>query len=391
MRLRTLMSAAVMAGLVCGLIACGGLEQPPSFPGALYATTVSGPILIFPVSVSGALGAPAAIPGPPNSQGLAIVPPLASLSTLYVSDPAADAIQLYTISESNNVPSLAALGPYRLGSGNGSPEAMLNGGPSGPLSSGFLYVATSAGMIAGFSVGSNGALTPVPGSPFMAGAGISQLVESFVTTSGPAAPPVCLYASDNADPNGGISAFEIQNNGALAPVAGSPFATVAEGGPTALLATAVGTGSAESGILYVALSSASAIAAFTAASDCSLSPVAGSPFPAGKGVASLVRFYALFAGNSADGTISSYNIDQTTGALTPVATVPFNGVAGSGSAIEFNGTIYLSNSANDSLPGFQVLGSSPANPEIAPLTGSPFNALAQTLALAFLFRPVIDP
>jgi len=390
---RPLVLPLLAASLGCGLAACGGVGPASTPPDAIYATTVSGSILTFPITDSwlqaASLGTPTSVAGPANSQGLAIVPLSAVQYALYVSDPVSNAIRVYSINQSSNQPSPAGIGPFPLGSGEGSPQAMVSGYP---LASAWLYVATSKDTIAGFSIGTDGALTPVSGSPFAAGAGLFQLIVTQTLAKPPAEPAVCLYASDHADSNGGVSAFAVQGNGALAPVAGSPFATVAGGGPTAFVSTTLATASGATQVLYVGLGNASAIAGFAIAPDCSLSPLAGSPFPAGNGVASLFSGdLTLFAANSTDGTVSSFTIDQAAGALTPLATTPLTGVGGSGSALNANGLIFLPNPSTDSFLGLQFSGSTLGSAGIAPLPASPFYAGSGTLALAFLFRPVFDP
>jgi 6-phosphogluconolactonase (cycloisomerase 2 family) len=72
------------------------------------------------------------------------------------------------------------------------------------------------GAVSGFSVGSDGALAPVPGSPFEAGlfpVGITVLPNGrFVYASG-------------GETDGELSAFSVNDSGTLHPLSGSPFAT----------------------------------------------------------------------------------------------------------------------------------------------------------------------
>jgi 6-phosphogluconolactonase len=79
----------------------------------------------------------------------------------------------------------------------------------------FFYVANfSSNNVSAYGISSNGALTPVSGSPFPTGVG-----------------PVSVALNDtakfayvaNIDSND-ISAYSIASNGALTPVPGSPFA-----------------------------------------------------------------------------------------------------------------------------------------------------------------------
>ena len=74
----------------------------------------------------------------------------------------------------------------------------------------FLYVA-NGGSVSAYGIGPNGALTPVPGSPFPAVNGaVAVAVDPwgrFVYVTG----------------NNSISAYHVAGNGALTPVPGSPF------------------------------------------------------------------------------------------------------------------------------------------------------------------------
>ncbi len=68
--------------------------------------------------------------------------------------------------------------------------------------------------VSAYSIGADGALTPVPGSPFAAG---SRPVSVAVDPTGKFA-----YVANDGDNN--VSAYSIAANGALTPVPGSPFA-----------------------------------------------------------------------------------------------------------------------------------------------------------------------
>jgi 6-phosphogluconolactonase len=84
-----------------------------------------------------------------------------------------------------------------------------------PLRAEFAYVANAqSNNVSAYSIDANGALTPVPGSPFGAG----RLPESVaVDRTGKFA-----YVANVLDNN--VSAYRIGANGALTPVRGSPFA-----------------------------------------------------------------------------------------------------------------------------------------------------------------------
>src|SRR5258708_17186658 len=85
----------------------------------------------------------------------------------------------------------------------------------------FAYVAnagefgTFRGSVSAYSIGANGALTPVPGSPFEAGLASHSVA---VDPTGKFAYVVNAFADT-------VSAFSIGTCGALTPLSGSPFAT----------------------------------------------------------------------------------------------------------------------------------------------------------------------
>jgi hypothetical protein len=95
---------------------------------------------------------------------------------------------------------------------------------AGSLGTEFVYVANFiSNDVSAYSVGANGALTPVPGSPFSTGftAPGSYSASVAVDLSGR-----FVYVANTGDfpaSNGSVSAYSIGANGALTSVAGSPF------------------------------------------------------------------------------------------------------------------------------------------------------------------------
>src|SRR5260370_36753465 len=78
----------------------------------------------------------------------------------------------------------------------------------------FAYVTNESGNnVSAYSIGANGALTPVPGSPFLAGG---------LPVSAAGEPTAKFAYLANEDGNN-VSAYSIGANGALTPVPGSPF------------------------------------------------------------------------------------------------------------------------------------------------------------------------
>jgi DNA-binding beta-propeller fold protein YncE len=175
---------------------------------------------------------------------------------------------------------------------------------------------SSFGAVSAFSIGSNGALTPVPGSPFPAG---SFPVSVTVDPTGKFAYVVNVFSNGVF---GAVSAFSISSNGALTPVPGSPFPAglVPESlavDPTGKFAYVANLSSFTSGF--------GAVSAFSIGSNGALTPVPGSPFPAGFHPLSVtVDPIAKFAyvANEFDNNVSAYSIGSN-GALTPVPGSPF--------------------------------------------------------------------
>jgi DNA-binding beta-propeller fold protein YncE len=72
------------------------------------------------------------------------------------------------------------------------------------------------------------------------------------------------------------------------------------------------------------------VAAFSADSATgALTPVPGSPFPAGNGASVLAAVdNFLYVANAGDGTVSGYSMDSSSGALTPLPDSPFGSGGG---------------------------------------------------------------
>jgi 6-phosphogluconolactonase (cycloisomerase 2 family) len=178
----------------------------------------------------------------------------------------------------------------------------------------FLYGADFAGFIYAFNIESGtGVPTLIPGSPFASGPN-SQLV---VDPAGK-----FLYASNDNDPVDSILAFTIEPSGALTPVPNSPFAIPGSTGGTSEPYGIVDTGS----FVYTTLIT-NQVAAFAVNSETgALTPVPGSPFPAGSAPSFLALANNFLYAQNADGSISGYSIDSSSGVLTPIPDSPFVGL-----------------------------------------------------------------
>jgi 6-phosphogluconolactonase (cycloisomerase 2 family) len=174
--------------------------------------------------------------------------------------------------------------------------------------------------VSGFSAAADGVLSPVPGSPFTTGgngAGGGSFSSTRITA---AVVKNFLFAGNSGSDN--VSAFSIDPvTGVLTPVPGSPFVTggIADGSGMSLTATP------DDKFLIVANGASMNITVFSVGANGALSPVAGSPFASGAvgalasaKVTSDGRFLAV---SSAPGSISMFHISAT-GALTPVPGPP---------------------------------------------------------------------
>ncbi|HEY1940373.1 MAG TPA: beta-propeller fold lactonase family protein [Candidatus Angelobacter sp.] len=126
---------------------------------------------------------------------------------------------------------------------------------------GFLYVSNgTAGTISGFSIGANGTLAELAGSPFPVGAG-ATVAGLTIDSKGQ-----FLYAADSA--NNKIASFSI-SGGVLAAVAGSPFSAGTTPVSVALDSTA--------SFLYSANKGSNDVSAYKVSSGV-LTQLPGSPF-----------------------------------------------------------------------------------------------------------------
>src|SRR6266576_988207 len=184
----------------------------------------------------------------------------------------------------------------------------------------FLYVAnTGSDNVSGFSINTTtGALTPVPGSPFATG-GLGSFfgISLAVTPNGK-----FVYAGNAA--SGDISAFSVGSNGALTPIAGSPFS--AGGSPDGIKVSPNGK------FLGVALPFSDSVAMFSISFSGALASVPGSPFPQGGTGGADQAAYVDMSCNSNQLFAAIGNLTQTevavstiasSGALSPIAGSPF--------------------------------------------------------------------
>ncbi|WP_239185839.1 IPTL-CTERM sorting domain-containing protein [Candidatus Nitrotoga sp. HW29] len=196
--------------------------------------------------------------------------------------------------------------------GIGTSPASVTVSPNGA----FAFVANKGSdTISAYSIApGTGALTPVAGSPFIAGPSPYSVT---VSPNG----AFIYVANSNSMGSDGVSAYSIAaNTGVLTPVAGSPFAT---GGASPNSVTVSPNGA----FAYVANSESNSVSAFTInAGTGVLTPVAGSPFTTGAAPFSVTvspNGAFVYVANWISSNVSAYSITAGTGILTPVADSPF--------------------------------------------------------------------
>lgn len=196
---------------------------------------------------------PSPTPTPHNPQSLAITP---KGDFLYTANPAQGTVAGFAIGSDGGLTPVPG-SPFSVGTVGTSPSFIVTD-PAGN----FLYLADPANnAVLGFTIQSNGAISAIPGSPFPSGAGTVAL---SVSPQGS-----FLFAANHGDNT--VSAFVIDpGSGKLAAVSGSPFATGGNG-PGFVLATG--------SFVYVADQVTNDIAAFSIGNNGTLIKVKGSPFP----------------------------------------------------------------------------------------------------------------
>jgi 6-phosphogluconolactonase (cycloisomerase 2 family) len=228
----------------------------------------------------------------------------------------------------------------------------------------------TSNTISAFSSAANGSLTAVAGSPFATGgngAGGGNFASNRITT---AIIRNFLYAGNSASNN--VSAFSIDPvTGVLTSVTGSPFATggVADGSGMSLTTTP------DDNFLIVANDASMTISVFSVAASGALTPVAGSPFATGAegplNSAKVTSDGKFLAVTSSPGSIAMFNI-AANGTLTPVSGSPIIDTGAAG--IDFNCAntqlfVALSGVTNSRVDVFNV----GADGSLSRIAGSPFN------------------
>jgi 6-phosphogluconolactonase len=225
------------------------------------SATVPAAISVFSIDQRGLLTAAAGSVAAPASPLALVVSPAANF--LYVA--AANTINVFSIATDGSLN--AAAGGFTAPAGSNIPQMVIE--PKGK----FLYAPDSINnAVFSFSIGADGSLTPVAGSPFAAG---TQPVSVAVDTGNQ-----FLYTANEGSND--ISAYTI-SSGALTQVKGSPFASTPGG--------------------------------TTPAQPVFLTVDASNQF--------------VYIGNQGPENISAYNINAVDGTLVAVKNMPFFGVGAS--------------------------------------------------------------
>jgi 6-phosphogluconolactonase len=250
-------------------------------------------------------------------------------------------------------------------------------GMSASVTEGYLYVSDFLNdSVDGYSIAAtSGALTAIADSPFSLGGtppGAGGLSRFIEGGS------TLLYATDmNA---GTVVGFEYDSaSGTLTPVPGSPFPA----GNTPVHAV-------QNGIfLYVSNlnDSAGGISAYAIQQNGALTSIPGSPFPTGApgsfpgpSAAVIVNsflYVALAGTTTANNQIAAFAINPTTGILTPVSGSPFvtgnapSDIADVPVTLGAQGFLYTSNLQDDTISAFTA---DDGTGVLTPVSGSPYAA-----------------
>ncbi len=216
--------------------------------------------------------------------------------------------------------------------------------------------------VSGFSVNpSTGRLALVPGSPFPTGGSGHGGIALACTPDGQ-----FLTAANSGSSD--ITVFRIGSDGALTPIVGAPFSTGSIPGGIKV--------SPDGNFLAAALVGINAMAMFSIAPDGTLVPVPGSPFPGATvgtltGVDINCASGVLFGGSSAVATTVNVFDIASNGALTALPDSPFTPGVGTNSNVVLlspnERLLFVSNQQSSSVTVFAVA----SNGSLSLVAGSP--------------------
>jgi YVTN family beta-propeller protein len=177
--------------------------------------------------------------------------------------------------------------------------------------------------------------------------------------------------------SGDLSAYVIDPDGALTPIAGSPFAATGTA-PASLAVDPNGR------YLYVVNNASNDISVFAIDSATGALAATGLPNPTGSGpyaVAVDPRDRYLYVTNLASSNVSAFAIDAGTGLLTELGNSPFAvGAEPTSLKVDANGSfLYVANFKGASVTVFSI---DPAGGSLSEIPGSPFAAGAGAISIA---------
>ncbi|MGA2002101.1 MAG: beta-propeller fold lactonase family protein [Terriglobales bacterium] len=308
------------------------------------------------------------------SCGSGKLPQFGSTHNAYVTLPTLGSVALLQINSLTGSITVGAQTPQATGT---SPSGLAL------LSNKYLYVANSqANTISTFNVAADGTLTP--GAAAIPTGGTSPHA-AIIDPSGK------YLLVTNSSLSDSVSVFSIDtSSGVLTQVTGSPF--FAYDTPTEIVMPASGN------LVYASNPRIGTVTAFvfdTTSTVCGvlLCPVAGSPFTSGKGASALVvdrsgqHLYvantsAVNTQSTAIGNISGFNINTTTGVLSPIPGSPFTSNVGSGPStlvIDTEGNFLYATTpgSNYSVWCFEINSQTGSTDgQLTAVNGSPFSVVA---------------
>jgi len=229
---------------------------------------------------------------------------------------------------------------------------VVTGGPTGVVFSdnGYFYASEPNGTIVGFSATGVGTITtPLPNSPFAAGVAPAQMALATLSAPGSTA----LYAVDSANPDGGVLAYTFGSTGALTSVPGSPFFAWPNSEANSLLVV--------NSYLVVSVTSSASLTDMGKVAVLSidqnsgaLTPVPGSPFAVRNNPGALAQDSSnhLFVLNNADHTVSAFSV-ASNGMLTPVGIAVAAGTA-TGGMVAYPPSLYVADTNAGSILTFTI-------------------------------------
>jgi 6-phosphogluconolactonase (cycloisomerase 2 family) len=193
-----------------------------------------------------------------------------------------------------------------------------------------------------------------------------------------------LYASNNLDPVGGISAYKIGATGDLTAILGSPFPTNLVG-PAGLAVHPNGK------FLYIAMAGTAnpnnkIVVESIDGTTGALSPISSSPFLTGSDPNAVTLDPAgkfLFSANVQDSNVTVFTVDANAGSLSPLGGNSFS--AGPGTfrvVVNPSGTLlFAANNASTSISAYTIAPNGLLTP-VAPISGG-----QQASGLAIVHHP----